>query len=141
MNDRDFDITQVMHINIQGVSDSLHKLADQFDRDNANLDISWLSATSIELQRIGWNSLFVSTTIDTLVRGLSSNNVLLTKNDQTAAFRQVDGLHVAVKYLTQSIHTLKTNQADQADYQKTIDEALGQLADKILEVASECQRP
>jgi len=76
-----------------------------------------------------------------LVRVLSLNNALLTKNDQTAAFRQVDGLHVAVKYLTQSIHTLKTNQADQADYQKTIEEALGQLAKKILEVAGECQRP
>lgn len=139
MNDRDFDMTQIVHVKLQNVSDSLHKLADRFDQANANIDTTWLNATSIELQRIAWNSLFVSSTIETLINFLSSDKLPTEKNDQTLIYRQVDGLHVAAKYLMQSIQSIKARQANLADNQQTTKEALEDLAVKILEAAHECQ--
>jgi hypothetical protein len=139
MIDRDFDMTQIMHVKMQSVSDSLHKLADRFYQANENIDTAWLNATSIELQRIAWNSLFVSSTIETLVKFLSSDKLTTDKNDQTLIFRQVDGLHVAAKYLMQSIQSIKARQASLTDNQQTTKEALEDLAVKILEAAHECQ--
>ena len=139
MIDRDLEMTQIMHVKMQSVSDSLHQLADRFDQANANIDTAWLNATSIELQRIAWNSLFVSSTIETLVNTLSSDKVTTEMNDQTVNNRQVDGLHVAVKYLLQSIQSIKARQTARADHKQTTKEALADLALKILEAAHECQ--
>jgi hypothetical protein len=139
MNDRDYDVTQILNTKILDVSDSLHKLADQFDQDTAVLGTSWLNATSIELQRLAWNSLFVSTTIDTIVRIAPSNGSITDCADQTTAFRQVDGLHVAVKYLAQSVRSIKTGQQYQSDENRVIEESLGQLADRLVEVVNECK--
>ncbi|TLM99277.1 hypothetical protein FDZ73_22085 [bacterium] len=61
------------------------------------------------------------------------------KNDQTLIFRQMDGLHIAVKYLMQSIQSIKARQASLAENQQIIKEALEDLAAVILEVAHECQ--
>ena len=139
MIDRDLEMTQIMHVKMQSVSDSLHKLADRFDQANATIDTAWLNAMSIELQRIAWNSLFVSSTIETLVNFLSSDQLTTEMNDQTANLRQVDGLHVAVKYLLQSIQSIKARQASLSDHQQTSKAALTDLAVKILEAAHECQ--
>jgi hypothetical protein len=139
MIDRDFDMTEIMHVKMQSVSESLHQLADRFDQANANIDTAWLKATSTELQRIAWNSLFVSSTIETLLNFLPSDKLTTEKNDQTVILRQVDGLHVAVKYLLQSIQSIKTRQASLADHQQTTKEAIMDLAAKILEAAHECQ--
>jgi len=139
MNDRDYDIDQVLNIKVLGVSESLHKLADQFDQDNANLNSSRLKAMSVELQRIAWSSLFVSTTIENLVSVVSTNEIAPNGNEHTTLLRQIDGLHVAVKYLAQSVRSVQTKQADQTDQRRTINAALGQLAEKLLEVADECQ--
>ena len=139
MTDSDYDITQILNTKILDVSDSLHKLAEQFDQDTAQLGTSWLKATSIELQRQAWNSLFVSTTIDTIIRIAPLNGSMPDYADQTAAFRQIDGLHVAVKYLAQSIRSIKTGQQNQSDANRVIEEALGQLADRLLEVVNECK--
>lgn len=139
MIDRDIDMTQIMHVKMQSVSDALHKLADRFDQANANIDTTWLNGTSIELQRIAWNSLFVSSTIETLVNSLSSDNVTTEMNDPTAILRQVDGLHVAVKYIHQSIQSINTRQAKLTDHQPNYKAALTDLAVKILEAAHECQ--
>ena len=139
MTDRDYDVTQILNTKILDVSDSLHKLADQFDQDTARLGTSWLKATSVELQRLAWNSLFVSTTIDTIVRIAPSNGSMPDCADQTATFRQIDGLHVAVKYLAQSVRSIKTGQQYQPDANRAIEEALGQLADRLVEVVNECK--
>lgn len=139
MNDRDYDVTQMLNIKISDISDSLHKLAKQFDQDTALLGTSWLKATSIELQRLAWNSLFVSTTIDTIVRIAPSNRSMPDFADQTAIFRQIDGLHMAVKYLSQSICSIKTGQQYPSDANRAIEEALGQLADRLMEVVNECK--
>lgn len=139
MTDRDYDVTQILNTKILDVSDSLHKLADQFDQNTALLGTSWLNATSIELQRLAWNSLFVSTTIDTIVRIAPLNGSMPDCADPTAAFRLIDGLHVAVKYLAQSVRSIKNGQQYQADTNRAIEEALGQLADKLVEVVNECK--
>ncbi|HAD06916.1 MAG TPA: hypothetical protein DCE76_07125 [Anaerolineaceae bacterium] len=136
MNDRDYDIDQVLNTKVLGVSESLHKLADQFDQDNANLNSSRLKAMSVELQRIAWSSLFVSTTIENVVSAMSTNDIAPTDT----LLRQIDGLHVAVKYLAQSVRSVQAKQADQLDQGRTINALLGQLAEKLLEVADECQR-
>jgi hypothetical protein len=139
MTDRDYDVTQILNTRILDVSDSLHKLANQFDQDTALLGTSWLKATSIELQRLAWNSLFVSTTIDTILRIVPSNGSMPENTDQTATFRQIDGLHVAVKYLAQSIRSIKTGQQYHLDSNRAIEEALGQLADRLVEVVNDCK--
>ena len=139
MTDRDYDVTQILNTKILDVSDSLHKLADQFDQDTARLGTSWLKATSVELQRLAWNSLFVSTTIDTIVRIAPSIGSMPDSADQTSIFRQIDGLNVAVKYLAQSIRSIKTGQPHQPDGNRAIEEALGQLADRLVEVVNECK--
>ncbi|HEY9075018.1 MAG TPA: hypothetical protein VIO61_00650 [Anaerolineaceae bacterium] len=140
MNDRDYDIDQVLNTKVSGVSEALHKLADQFDQENANLNSSRLKAMSVELQWIAWSSLFVSTTIENVVSAISTNDKAPTGNDHTTLLRQIDGLHVAVKYLAQSVRSVQTKQADQTDQGRTINASLGQLAKKLLEVADECQR-
>ena len=139
MNDRNYDVTQILNTKILNVSDSLHKLADQFDQDTTLVGTSWLNATSIELQRLAWNSLFASTTIDTILRIALSNGSMPVCTDQTSAIRQIDGLHVAVKYLSQSIRSIKTGQQYQSDANRAIEEALGQLADRLAEVVNECK--
>ncbi len=136
MNDRDYDIDQVLNTKVLGVSESLHKLADQFYQDIANLNSSRLKAMSVELQRIAWSSLFVSTTIENVVSAMSTNDIAPTDT----LLRQIDGLHVAVKYLAQSVRSVQAKQADQLDQGRTINALLGQLAEKLLEVADECQR-
>lgn len=139
MNDRDYDIDQVLNTKVTGVSESLHKLADQFDQENANHNSSRLKAMSVELQRIAWSSLFVSTTIENVVCAMSTNDIAPTDNDHTTLLRQIDGLHVAVKYLAQSVRSVQAKQADQLDQGRTINASLGQLAEKLLEVVDECQ--
>ena len=139
MNDRVFDIDQVLNTKVSGVSESLHKLADQFDQENANLNSSHLKAMSVELQRIAWSSLFVSTTIENVVDAMSTCVIAPTGNDHTTLLRQIDGLHVAVKYLAQSVRSVQARRVDQSDQERTIDDALKQFAEKLLEVAGECK--
>lgn len=139
MNEHEYDVTQILNAKILDVSDSLHKLADRFDQDNASRDIAWLNATIIELQRIGWNSLFVGSTINKFIEALTSNTAPSENKDQTTIFRQIDGLHVAVKYLSQSVHSLKTGQWDQSGQKEAIEEALNQLADRLMEATNECR--
>jgi phosphoglycolate phosphatase-like HAD superfamily hydrolase len=139
MNDRVFDIDQVLNTKVSGVSESLHKLADQFDQENANLNSSHLKAMSVELQRIAWSSLFVSTTIENVVDAMSTSVIAPNGNDHTTLLRQIDGLHVAVKYLAQSVRSVQARRVDQSDQERTIDEALKQFAEKLLEVAGECK--
>jgi len=139
MNDRVFDIDQVLNTKVSGVSESLHKLADQFDQENANLNTSHLKAMSVELQRIAWSSLFVSTTIENVVDAMSTSVIAPNGNDHTTLLRQIDGLHVAVKYLAQSVRSVQARRVDQSDQERTIDEALKQFAEKLLEVAGECK--
>lgn len=139
MNDRVFDIDQVLNTKVSGVSESLHKLADQFDQENANLNSSHLKAMSVELQRIAWSSLFVSTTIENVVDAMSTSVIAPNGNDHTTRLRQIDGLHVAVKYLAQSVRSVQARRVDQSDQERTIDEALKHFAEKLLEVAGECQ--
>lgn len=139
MNDRDYDIDQVLNTKLSGVSESLHKLADQFDQDNANLNSSRLKAMSLELQRIAWSSLFISTTIEKLVSVMSVNEIAPNGRDHTALLRQIDGLHVAVKYLSQSVQSVQTTQIYQSNQGQKINEALEQLARKLQGVADECR--
>ena len=139
MNDRVFDIDQVLNTKVSGVSESLHKLADQFDQENANLNSSHLKAMSVELQRIAWSSLFVSTTIENVVDAMSTSVIAPNGNDHTTLLRQIDGLHVAGKYLAQSVRSVQARRVDQSDQERTIDEALKQFAEKLLEVAGECK--
>ena len=139
MNDRVFDIDQVLNTKVSGVSESLHNLADQFDQENANLNSSHLKAMSVELQRIAWSSLFVSTTIENVVDAMSTCVIAPNGNDHTTLLRQIDGLHVAVKYLAQSVRSVQARRVDQSDQERTINEALKQFAEKLLEVAGECK--
>lgn len=139
MNDRDYDIDYVLNTKVSGVSEALHKLADQFDQENANLNSSHLKAMSVELQRIAWSSLFVSTTIENVVDAMSTSVIAPNGNDHTTLLRQIDGLHVAVKYLAQSVRSVQARRVDQSDQERTIDEALKQFAEKLLEVAGECR--
>lgn len=139
MTDRDYDVTQILNTKISDVSESLHKLADQFDQDNTSRDIAWLNATNVELQRIGWNSLFVSSTIHKCVEAIASNTAPFEDKDQTTIFRQIDGLHMAVKYLSQSVRSLKAGQWDQSGQKEAIVGALDQLADRLMEATNECR--
>ena len=139
MNDRDYDIDYVLNTKVLGVSEALHKLADQFDQENANLNSSHLKAMSVELQRIAWSSLFVSTTIENVVDAMSTSVIAPNGNDHTTLLRQIDGLHVAVKYMAQSVRSVQARRVDQSDQERTIDEALKQFAEKLLEVAGECK--
>jgi hypothetical protein len=50
-----------------------------------------------------------------------------------------DDLHVAVKYLAQSIRSIKTGQQYHLDSNRAIEEALGQLADRLVEVVNDCK--
>ena len=139
MNHRDYEIDQVLNTRVSGVSESLHKLADQFDQYTTNHDSIRLKAMSVELQQIAWSSLFVSTTIEKLVSVMSANDCEPNGYDHSMILRQIDSLHVAVKYLSHGVQSAKPKQSCQSDQGQTIDEALEQLAQKLQGVADECR--
>jgi len=141
MNDHNCDIAQEMRTMFTSVSEFVHTLAHQLDSEQLDLDPSRLNAISCELKRIGWNTLFVGSTIDILVRASPPCDNPAYLEGQTAFLRQVDGLHIAVKYLAQSVRSLRTEQAAIFYPNSSINEVLDQLADKLLEVAGECRHP
>lgn len=99
-----------------------------------------LTVLSGELKKIGWNSLFVSSTIDNLSRLSMIGTRPSAYEPSLELIRQMDSLMVAVDYLNRSVKSLKSERLNLNSSLKEVDEAFQCLAEKLGEVIGECQR-
>ena len=121
------------------VANSLRELADRLEKFNIPWDSSHLLSLNGELKQIGWNALFVGSTMDTLVQFDFRQNDLPFCNNLDR-LRQIDSLFVAANYLLHSVRVLKSSARQEPDIEKEVEDAFQRLGVKLNEVACECQR-
>ena len=115
----------------------LANLLETFDVSNDPLRIATIGN---QLKQIGWNTLFVSSSIDSLIGTTIYRDGLLDTQNKTDQLRLVDSLHVAVNYLARSVTFLKSRCGGLNQAYPEINKAMHQLGEKLQEVACECQR-
>ncbi len=122
------------------VADSLREITDQLSSFDLNFEPKKLTTISSELKQIGWNTLFVSSSIDTLLLSVfpQSNNGVL--KDHTDLLNQINVLQVAVDYLARAIHYLTLDDLGTSPYHLEIHRAFLRLGDMLMGVAGECKR-
>jgi hypothetical protein len=140
MNDPYLSGTPDMQSQFIPAASSLRELANLLETFDGPHDPLWIVKISNELKQIGWNTLFVSSSIDNLVGATIYRGGHLDSQNITGQLRLVDSLHVAVDYLSQSVCFLKSRCGGQDQAYPEIKKALHQLGEKLQEVARECQR-
>jgi hypothetical protein len=140
MNGPFIDGTPDIHSQFIPAASSLRELANLLETFDVAHDLLWIVTISNELKQIGWNSLFVSSSIDNLVGTTIYRDGLLDTQNKTDQLRLVDSLHVAVNYLARSVTFSKSRCGGQDQANPEINKALHQLGEKLQEVACECQR-
>jgi hypothetical protein len=121
------------------VANSLRELADRLEKFNIPWDPSHLLGLNGELKQIGWNALFVGSTMDTLI-DFDFPRSDLSYRYNLDRLRQVDSLFVAVNYLLRSVRVLKSGATHELDQEEEVKKALRKLGVRLSEVACECQR-
>ena len=140
MNDLYLSGTPDIHSQFIPAASSLRELANLLETFDVPHDSLWIVTISNELKQIGWNTLFVSSSIDNLVGATIYRDGLLDPQNKTDQLRLVDSLHVAVNYLARSVTFLKSRCGGKNQAYPEINKAMHQLGEKLQEVARECQR-
>lgn len=122
------------------VADSLRKIADQLSSFDLNFEPEKLTTISSELKQIGWNTLFVSSSIDTLLLSVFPQSNIRVLKDHTDLLNQINGLQVAADYLARTIHYLTPDDLGTSPYHLEIHGAFLRLGDMLMGVAGECKR-
>lgn len=126
--------------NFHTVANAMRELADRLTFFCSDPEQVRLSVLSGELKQIGWNSLFVSSTIDNLSRLTMIGTRPFVNESVSEVKRQIDSLLVAVNYLNRSVKSLKSERVNLNNSLEEVDEAFQCLAEKLGEVIGECQR-
>jgi len=140
MNDLYLSGTPDIHSQFIPAASSLRELANLLETFDGPHDPLWIVKISNELKQIGWNTLFVGSSIDNLVGATIYQGGHLDSQNITDQLRLVDSLHVAVDYLSRSVCFLKSRCGGHDQAYSEINKALHQLGEKLQEVARECQR-
>lgn len=140
MTDRYLDTVPETHSRLSAVSSSLRELADLLDNFGPPRDLLRIMTVSNELKQIGWNTLFVSSSIEILIGSTIYEERHSGEKDEMTALRQIESLQVAVEYLVRSVRFMKTRNDGTDQAYPEINEAFQRLGDKLLEVAVECKR-
>lgn len=122
------------------VASSLRELADRLEKFDLPHDPTRLMSVSGELKQIGWNTLFVSSSIDKLINSVFHRSLRPNAQDQLDQLQQVDSLLVAVDYLGRTVRFLKSGDRDVREMHSEVTGAFLRLGERLQEVASECQR-
>jgi hypothetical protein len=140
MNDPYLNGKPDIHSQFIPAASSLRELANLLETFDVPHDPLRIVTISNELKQIGWNTLFVSSSIDNLVGATIYRDGHLDSQNITDQLRLVDSFHVAVDYLSRSVCFLKSRCGGQDKAYPEINKALHQLGEKLQEVACECQR-
>jgi hypothetical protein len=140
MNDSYISGTPDMNSQFIPAASSLRELANLLETFDGPHDPLWIVTVSNELKQIGWNTLFVSSSIENLVGSTTHQGEHSDIQNKTDQLRQVDSLYVALNYLARSVAFLKSRCGGQDQAYPEINKALHQLGKKLQEVARECQR-
>ena len=141
MNDPILDKTPDIHSQLIPAACSLRELANLLETFDVSDDPLRIATIGNKLKQIGWNTLFVSSSIDNLVGATIYRDGLVDPQNKTDQLRLVDSLHVAVNYLARSVTFLKSRCGGQNQAYPEINKALHRLGEKLQEVARECQLP
>ena len=122
------------------VAQAMRELADRLSVFCGESDQERISLLSAELKGIGWNSLFVSSSIDRFLQltGLERNSARDSAGIEVQ--RQLDSLLVAAKYLERSVKNLQALEREISEYSKDHQDAYTCFAEKLGEIIRECQR-
>ena len=122
------------------VASSLRELADRLEKFDLPHDPTRLMSVSGELKQIGWNTLFVSSSIDKLINSAFQRSLRPNAQDRLDQLQQVDSLLVAVDYLGRTVRFLKSGNQNVGEMHSEVTGAFLRLEERLQEVASECQR-
>lgn len=122
------------------VAQAMRELADRLSDFCGEAEQERISILSAELKGVGWNSLFVSSSIDRFLQltGLEGN--LAGEAAEKVVSYQLDSLLVAANYLERSVKNLEAFELDKTEYSKNHQDAYACLVEKLGEIIRECQR-
>ena len=118
----------------------MRELADRLSDLCSESDQEQIYIISTDLKGIGWNSLFVSSSLDRFLQFKWRRGVTTADRAKDEFSRQLDGLLVAAKYLEYSVKNLKELELAMPDRLKDQQDAYACLAEKLWEILRECQR-
>ena len=121
------------------VASSLRELADRLEKFDLPHDPTRLMSVSGELKQIGWNTLFVSSSIDKLINSAFHRRLRPNAQDRLDQLQQVDSLLVAVDYLGRTVRFLKSGNQDIGEMHSEVTGAFLRLGERLQEVANECK--
>lgn len=122
------------------VAQAMRELADRLSALCSESDQEQIYMLSSDLKRIGWNSLFVSSSIDSSLQFTRRKRGAAGEETRNEFSRQLDSLLVAAKYLARSVKNLKEVELAMPDRSKDYQDVYACLAEKLGEIVRECQR-
>lgn len=122
------------------VAQAMRELADRLSVFCSGSDQEQMSILSAELKGIGWNSLFVGTSIDRLLQLTGFERNLEGGRTEKLILRHLDSLLVAANYLESSIRNLKALELEIPESSKDHQNAYACFIEKLGDIIHECQR-
>ena len=132
--------TDTLHSLALPVAQAMRELADRLAALYSVSEREQIDILSTDLKRIGWNSLFVSSSIDSSLQFFRRKGGAAGEETSNEISRQLDSLLVAVKYLEGNIKNLKELEVAMPDRLNDHQDAYACLAEKLWEILRECQR-
>jgi hypothetical protein len=122
------------------VAQAMRELADRLSALCGETDQEKIYTLSTDLKGIGWNSLFVSSSLDRFLQVKWRRRVTTPDESRDEFSRQLDSLLVAAKYLDHSVKTLKELELAMPDCSNDHQDAYACLVEKLGAIIRECQR-
>jgi hypothetical protein len=132
--------TDTLHSLALPVAQAMRELADRLSALYSVSDREQIDILSTDLKRIGWNSLFVSSSIDNSLQFIKRKGGTAGEETRIEFSRQLDSLLVAAKYFESSVKNLKELELAMPDRLEDHQDAYACLAEKLWEILRECQR-
>ena len=122
------------------VAQAMRELADRLSALCSKSDQEKIYNLSADLKGIGWNSLFVSSSLDRFLQFKWRGGVIISDESRDEFSRQLDSLLVAAKYLERSVKNLKELELAMPDCSKDHQDAYACLEEKLGAIIRECRR-
>lgn len=132
--------TDTVHSLSLPVAQAMRELADRLSALCSENDQKKIYTLSTDLQGIGWNSLFVSSSLDRFLQVKWRRRVTTPDESRDEFSRQLDSLLVAAKYLERSVNNLKELELAMPDCSKDHQNAYACLEEKLGAIICECRR-
>lgn len=122
------------------VAQAMRELSDRLLAFCSETDQERLYTLSADLKGVGWNSLFVGSSIDRFLQLTIVKRNTAKDTAEKEVSRQLDSLLVAASYLERSVKNLKAVELETTKQSKDRQDACACFADKLGEIIRECHR-